>query len=393
MQLTSDTATMSHNRWTPGRAMAWHAAQPWIIGNNFIPSYAANQLEMWQKETFDPIQIDTELGWAASLGMNAVRVYLHDLLWEQDEEGFVSRIDAFLALASRHGIRTMFVLFDSCWDPNPTIGAQKAPQPGVHNSAWVQSPGMAVLRDTKQHARLERYIRGVVAAFGKDPRVLLWDIWNEPDNGPNVSEHTPESLKQKADLVLPLMEMAFGWARASAPMQPLTSAIWTGDWSSTEGLTEIQRAQTENSDVISFHNYGTGTEFQQRVGWLRRYGRPLLCTEYLARATGSTFEAILPFAKREGVGAFNWGLVMGKTQTHLPWTSWSEPRVDETLDLWFHDIFHPDGRPYREHEAHFIRALTLGLDIHGPAVTHIEHHPHRIEMPVYEMAEALTAAS
>ncbi len=345
-------------RWTPAAAHAWHKAQPWLIGCNFTPSNAVNQLEMWQADSFDLATIDTELALAAGLGMNAVRVYLHDLLWWADPQGFAARIDAFLGVASRHGIRTMLVLFDSCWDPRPELGVQRAPTPGVHNSGWVQSPGMAVLGDDRQHGRLHDYVSGVVGRFAADDRVLAWDIWNEPDNGPEVALCDPLQLRAKADLVVPLLVAAFGWARDAGATQPLTSGIWLGDWSAPDLLSPIQRAQTDCSDVISFHNYGRAKDFRQRIKWLKAMGRPLLCTEFMARPVGSTFEAILPVAKKAKVGAFCWGLVQGKTQTHLPWDSWANPRLVPTAEPWFHDIFDKAGVPHDATEVEFIRKLT-----------------------------------
>ena len=345
-------------RWTAESAQAWHKALPWQIGCNFTPSYAINQLEMWQAESFDIVAIDSELALAAGLGMNAVRVYLHDLLWAQDSKGFVSRLDAYLAAADRHGIKTMLVLFDSCWNPSPALGVQSAPTHGVHNSGWVQSPGMKVLADTAQHHRLQAYVEGIVGRYANDPRVLAWDIWNEPDNGPEVALCDPVVLRAKADLVVPLLIEAFGWARSQYPTQPLTSGIWLGDWSAPDLLSPIQTAQTDNSDVISFHNYGKAKDFRQRVKWLKAMGRPLLCTEFMARPTGSTFEAILPAAKKAGVGAFCWGLVQGKTQTHLPWDSWDNPYADDPTRPWFHDIFDAAGVPHDATEVDFIRKLT-----------------------------------
>src|SRR3546814_1398363 len=94
---------------------------------------------------------------------------------------------------------------DSCWHPEPALGPQPQPREGVHNSGWVQSPGVAVLRNPDEHARLEDYVRGVVGRFGQDRRVLAWDIWNEPDNGPEVALCDPAALKAKADLVVPLL--------------------------------------------------------------------------------------------------------------------------------------------------------------------------------------------
>src|ERR1035438_9401531 len=106
-------------RWTEDRANQWYRQQPWLVGANFLPSDAVNELEMWQAGTFDPAETDREFGWAESLGMNTMRVFLHNLLWEQDSAGFQHRLDQFLAIASKHHIRPMFVLFDSCWDPDP----------------------------------------------------------------------------------------------------------------------------------------------------------------------------------------------------------------------------------------------------------------------------------
>lgn len=345
-------------RWAPEAAHEWFKAQPWLVGCNFTPSNAINQLEMWQASSFDSATIDRELALAASVGMNAVRVYLHDLLWLEDSAAFLERIDAFLAMADRHGIRAMLVLFDSCWHPEPELGPQPEPRAGVHNSGWVQSPGVSVLQNAQEHSRLEDYVRGVVARFASDERVIAWDIWNEPDNGPEVALCDPVALKAKADLVVPLMLDAFRWAREMGPTQPLTSGIWLGDWSAPDLLSPIQRAQTDNSDVISFHNYGIAEDFAQRVNWLKAMGRPLLCTEYMARPAGSTFQAILPVAKEHGVGTFCWGLVRGKTQTHLPWDKWENPNIEGLKERWFHDIFDQDGTPHDETEVEFLRLIS-----------------------------------
>ena len=352
-------------RWTEAEAKAWFAQQPWVMGCNFTPSNAINQLEMWQAATFDIEAIRAELALAADVGMNAVRVYLHDLLWAEDPDGFLARIDTLLAAADGYGIRVMLVLFDSCWHPDPALGPQPAPKPGVHNSGWVQSPGIPALRDPAQRPRLEGYIKGVVGRFRTDRRVLAWDIWNEPDNGPEVSLCDAGELGAKADLVLPLLVDAFGWARTMGPVQPLTSGIWLGDWSSPELLTPLQQAQTGLSDVISFHNYGTADDFAQRIDWLSVFDRPIWCTEFMARPAGSTFEAILPVAKARHVGAFCWGLVRGKTQTHLPWAAWENPNLAGLKDKWFHDIFDVGGVPYDDTEVEFLRLLRT-LDDKAP---------------------------
>lgn len=344
--------------WAAEAACEWYDKLPWLVGCNFTPSYAINQLEFWQAETFDPAAIERELGWAASLGMNAVRVYLHDLLWHQDAAGFIARIDTFLQAASRHDIRTMFVLFDSCWDPEPALGPQRQPVPGVHNPGWVQSPGVPALNDPSQHARLHAYVDGIIGAFAEDGRILAWDIWNEPDNGPEVSRCDPDILAAKGALVAPLLTAAFHWARSARPTQPLTSAIWLGNWSATHRLSPVQLIQISHSDIISFHNYEKPGGFAKRVRWLKRYGRPILCTEYMARTVGSTFQGVLPHAKKHRVAAFSWGLVSGRTQTHLAWNAADNDNIRLGVAPWFHDVLHPDGRPYCEQEAEFLKWIT-----------------------------------
>jgi Cellulase (glycosyl hydrolase family 5) len=349
-------------RWSEAKANEWYARQPWLVGSNYIPATAINELEMWQADTFDPMTIDKELGWAERLGMTTMRVFLHDLAWQQDSTGYRERIDRFLEIAARHRIRPLFVLFDSCWDPNPSLGRQRDPRPGVHNSGWLQSPGAKALQEPAEYPRLKAYVTGLVQAFGKDPRVLGWDIWNEPDNT-NTNSYGSAEPKNKVELVLALLPQTFEWAREAGAQQPLTSGVWKGDWSTDDRLSPIERVQLESSDVISFHNYDSGAEFEKRITWLQRYHRPILCTEYMARGNGSTFQGSLPIARKYNVAAINWGFVAGKTQTYLPWDSWQKPYVDREPTIWFHEIFKQDGTPYKQDEVELIRQLTVAAGI------------------------------
>ena len=347
-------------RWSEQKANDWYARQPWLVGSNYIPKSAINELEMWQADTFDPAQIDLELGWAESLGMNTMRVFLHDLLWQQDAEGFRKRLDQFLSIAARHHIRPLLVLFDSCWDPLPHLGPQHPPVPGVHNSGWVQSPGAAALADPSQYPRLKAYVQGVVGAFANDDRILGWDVWNEP--GSDQTGNYPKTEMKNSDkiaLVAALLPQAFAWAREVNSTQPLTSGVYELDMSADEAAqTQIQQIQLRESDVITFHNYSWPESFKGMVAWLRRFHRPIICTEYMARSVGSTFDAILPIARQERVGAINWGFVAGKTQTYYPWESWDHPYIHSDPPVWFHEIFRGDGTPYRQAEVDLIRELT-----------------------------------
>jgi hypothetical protein len=357
MIVLSTLAQGQTSKWTEDQANKWYQQQPWLVGSNYLPSGSDNELEMWQADTFDPAQIDRELGWAEGAGMNTMRVFLHNLLWEQDASGFQHRMDQFLAIASKHHIRPLFVLFDSCWDPDPKLGPQHPPIPGVHNSAWVQAPGRAILADPNQYSRLKSYVQGIVGAFAKDPRILGWDVWNEPDNT-NESSYGKIELTNKQDLIVAVLPQAFEWARSVHPIQPLTSGVWAGDWASLDKMPVVARIQIERSDIISFHNYQWPEGFEGKLLELQQFHRPIICTEYMARGAGSTFDTILPIAKKYRVGVINWGLVQGRSQTNLPWDSWQRPYVLVQPTVWFHDVFYPDGTPYRQREIDILRELT-----------------------------------
>lgn len=343
--------------WSIQSAKQWHDSTDWLIGCNYLPRTAINQLEMWQEETFDETVLKEELQWAGSLGFNTVRVFLHDLLWKQDPAGFLDRIDRFLEIAARNGVGAMLVFFDSCWHPFPRLGKQPEPEPGVHNPGWLQSPGVPILKEASRFAGLEDYVKGVMTRFANDSRVQIWDIWNEPDNPNTTSRGSRDLGEQKAEIVLPYLKQAFQWAREALPSQPLTSAIWLGDWRKEETMKPLERAQIELSDVVSFHNYNGSAELEQRIVQLQRYDRPLICSEFMARPTGSTFQDALPVLKRHGVGAYCWGFVTGRSQTRYAWRSWQEP-YEEEPKTWFHDVLHSDGSPYCQEEASFLRSIT-----------------------------------
>ena len=352
--------------WTKAEAKAWYDRQPWLVGSNYNNASAINQFEMWQADTWNPAEIDRELGWAQSIGMNTMRVYLHNMLWENDAEGLKRRMNEFLTIAQRRGIRPMFVLFDSCWDPDPKAGPQRPPIPGVHNSGWMQAPGAARLADKSQHHKLEAYVKDVVVTFANDDRILAWDVWNEPNNeGGGNYKPTPN----KKQMVAGLLDDVFAWARSVDPKQPLTSGLWIGEtWDRMETLDAVERIQVTQSDVNSFHDYNWPEQFERRARQMLSYGRPVLCTEYMARGNGSTFDGSLPIGKRMNIAMFNWGFVDGKSQTRFPWDSWKKPYTMEEPTIWFHEVFRADGKPYRQAETDLIRRLSSEPTVAQPIV-------------------------
>jgi hypothetical protein len=352
------TATLhARDRFTEQQAEQWQHDRGWLAGSNFSPSTAINQLEMWQADTFDPATIDRELGWAQSLGFTVMRVFLHDLVWKQDSAGLLQRMEQFLAIADKHHIAIDFVLFDSVWDPNPKLGKQHEPVLGLHNSGWVQSPGAEMLRHPERwDAELKPYVVGVVGHFKDDKRVAFWETINEPDNT-NGSSYGKQEPPDKIERATELLKQSFDWARSVDPSQPITSGVWRGNWPDDDKLSPTEQVQLHESDIITFHSYDPLDQFRLCVEHLRRYHRPLICTEYMARPHGSRFDPILGYCKQENVGAINWGFVAGKTNTIYPWDSWqhhypAEPKV------WFHDIFRQDGTPFDPQEVAYIRKIT-----------------------------------
>jgi hypothetical protein len=324
--------------WSNDKANAWYKGYGWLRGCDFIPHTAINQLEMWQAETFDTVAINTDLGYAQSIGLNCMRVFLHHAAWQIDKDGFKKRMDAYLNIAHRHGIITMFVFFDDCWNESYHTGTQPKPKAGIHNSGWLRDPGKLLYDSPAVAVTLEMYVKDILSTFKHDKRILLWDLYNEPGNS------------GYGDKSMPLLQKIFGWGREINPDQPLSAGVWTQD------LTRLNAYQLANSDVITYHDYNNETVHAKTIDTLKKYGKPLICTEYMARLRNSRFDNIMPLLKANNVAAINWGLVAGKTNTMYAWDtpipSGEEPKI------WFHDIFRPDGTPFSTKEVAFIKSIT-----------------------------------
>jgi hypothetical protein len=327
------------SRWSEEKAEAWYARQPWLVGCNYIPAKAINQIEMWRDSTFDAAQIDKELGWAHSLGFNTLRVFLSSVVYAHDPDGLKNRMKTFLHISKRHHIKPMFVFFDDCWNEESTYGPQPAPKTGVHNSGWLRDPSVSLRSDTTTlFPQLEKYVKDILTTFRNDHRILMWDLYNEPGN----SGHSNQSL--------PLLRNVFKWAKEVNPSQPVSSGVWYSQ------LTKLNHFQLTHSDIITYHDYQNAAAHKQTLDTLARYHRPLICTEYMARTRGSRFQNILPLLKSRHVAAINWGFVSGKTNTIY---AWDTPMPDgKEPKIWFHDIFRQDGTPFSTEEIKFIRSMT-----------------------------------
>ncbi len=356
-------------RWTQSDANSWWSRKPWICGFNFLPSSAVNFLEMWHPDSFDRKTIERELGWAGEIGFNAVRVNLHALVWQHDAQGLLDRLDWLMGVADRNGIATVPCLFDDCGfgGAEPVYGAQPDPVPGVHNSRAVASPGRLALQDHTRWPGFESYLRGIIRAFRDDVRVLFWDLYNEPGNrmifsAAGAREYEPDFSTES----LALMRACFEWARDETPEQPLTVGAWTTPLPGSADApyqTEIDQTALDLSDITTFHAYWDATHVGDFIDHLKAQKRPMFCTEWLARPIGSRIENQLELFNERGVGCFQWGLVKGRTQTHLPWPAELVTAHGGQADpsIWFHDLLETNGMPYIADETDLIKAFTRDL--------------------------------
>eukprot|EP01064_Diplonema_japonicum_P030929 TRINITY_DN538_c1_g2_i1.p1 TRINITY_DN538_c1_g2~~TRINITY_DN538_c1_g2_i1.p1 ORF type:complete len:452 (+),score=54.52 TRINITY_DN538_c1_g2_i1:48-1358(+) len=357
------------SRWSVEEAWAWQKKVGWMIGGNFVPSNAVNQIQMFSEEGFDVTLIEKEIKIAAKKGnMNAMRVFLHNLLFEDNKEAYFTRLDKYLEISARHGVKTIFVFFDACWRATAHLGRQPTPIPHTHNSGWVQCPTHAQLLDERSWAGLKDYVTQTIKRFRNDERVVLWDIYNEPSNTAMEFDHIPQKLtvaqgaanltmitqsKKKAQ-VLKLLEKAFVWARSGNPTQPITSGMW-GAMTPTDN-SPFTKLQMEQSDIVSFHNYDPEEQLLKYIQGFSSEQRPLICTEYLARSHGSTVHASLPVFHAKGISAFHWGVIDGATQTSYPWSSWHDEMAAKP-DIWHHDVFSPNGDPHDPAEVELMGKL------------------------------------
>ena len=332
-------AQQSGYLWSADRAWKWYNENPWICGFNYIPANAINYTAMWDKTSFSPELIDKELALAETTGFNTVRVVLQFMVWENDPRYFRETFAKFLSICTKHKMKVMPAFFDDCVfgeNIDPSLGKQPEPREGWYAWAWSPSPGHTMVKDSSTYFRLEIYVKDVIGAFKNDPAITAWDLYNEPTNS---------GLGEKS---LPLVRKVFAWAREVNPSQPLTIA-WFGN---DKALSDVIFG---NSDVITFHCYSNKEETAKVIRMLKQYKRPIICTEWLNRPLGSSVESILPLFYAENIGSLHWGLVNGKTQTHLPWGH--RPADLPYKRIWQHDLYTNDYKAYSPYEIELFKTF------------------------------------
>jgi len=324
--------------WSEEKAWEWYYSQPWFCGVNYIPAYAINYTAMIDPTSFDPDAIDAELKLMEDLGMNCARFVLQYIVYQQTPRAFFKNLEKILRLCDKHHIKAMPTLFDDCVfgvNSDPVAGKQVEPYIGWYAWAWSPSPGHTMVLDPQNHPKLEAYVKDVLERYREDDRIMLWDLYNEPS----------VSFSEKKDC---LLAKVVRWAREINPSQPLSICFWDNrDPAYNEFV-------SKNVDVVTFHCYGDKAATEQRIAEYKKFGRPLICTEWMNRTTGSTIMDVLPVFNEENVGCMMWGLVNGKDQTNLPWGH--RPEMLPYSGPWQHDIFYGDHRPYDKGETDLIKS-------------------------------------
>ena len=326
-------------RWSQQKAWDWYNKQPWYCGFNYIPAYAINYTAMWDKTSFDASAIDKELALAQVAGMNVLRAVLQYAVYADDPAYFLKTLDTFMGICAKHKIKFVPALFDDCVFGitfEPRTGKQSEPLIGWYAWDWSPSPGHSMVVDERKHPQLEGYVTAVVNRFKTDPRILFWDLYNEPTNGGLGSA------------TFPLLKKVIAAARKVAPAQPLSIDVWNGNQ-------RLNSIVLDASDIISFHNYGDKIALQKQIDDLKKLNRPLICTEWMNRPSRSVIGDNLPVFYNGKVGCMLWGLVNGKTQTDLPW---GHRPGDPPPPVWQHDLYRSDFSVYRQPEIDSIKMFT-----------------------------------
>ena len=352
-------------KWSVERINKWYDAHAWIRGCNYMSADCANRIDQWQSEGFEERfeTTKTEIKLMKELGFNSVRLIPEFIVWDEEHDSFFERFDRYLDLLWEHGISSMVVLANDCMPPKND--AWKAPKLGPQHTDWgyhggrknsqhgvFNAVGYHVLDDEETAVKYFEMVREIVTRYKDDERIIIWDVYNEPGNS-NRRELTPKNLKK-----------IFEICREIDPSQPLTCATWSGDG---ENVPEVEKFGLENSDIITYHNYSTFEEHIRVINHLKKLGRPIMNTEWLARCTSNTVFDNFPVFFLERIGCYNWGFVAGKYQTYEPYEAhwkwyYSDKNANVDFTKWFHDLYRPSLRPYDPRETELIKRFCTLAD-------------------------------
>ncbi len=357
---------MEKGQWSRERAWEWYHSVPWIRGFNGYPSNCVNRIAMWQSYKHGEVmeQLEREFALAKETGFNAVRAIIQFECWYYEHDSFMQNLEEYLTLASKYGLGVMLCLGNDCSVPRelfkPAVFGEQPVDWGYHggirrgaHSVVYNTEGYYLLDEPSIEPKYYEMADELAAKYCKDPRIQIWDVWNEPGNG------------KRYDKSLHAMERFFEIIRSHQPIQPLTADCWsyTADMVPARN---IERRAIELSDVVTFHYYGSLQNMVVLIKNLKEYGRPLINNEWLNRIAGNRVEDIFPLFWLERIGSYHWGLMAGYSQTYEPWGYYydecKKPGSELDMTKWQHDLFRFNGEPYSEKELAIVKRFCALAD-------------------------------
>lgn len=353
-------------RWSKERVWKWYNERPWIRGCNYMSRDCANRIDQWQEHGFEERFETTceELKLAAETGFNSIRIIPEFYVWLKEHDGFMQRLERYVAAADKFGISCMVVFGNDCCPPKEEalnrlhLGEQHVDW-GYHGGRKIsqhgrfEGAGYSVLDDPETAEKFYEFVREIVEKYKNDERIIIWDVFNEPGNSRRYSMSHLH------------MKKFFEIIRKIDPIQPLTAGIFSVSGYFDYGkLPEIEKFGLENSDIISYHNYNSYINNVLELKRLKEFERPVINTEWLNRCAGNNVEEMFPLFFLEKVGCYNWGFVAGKYQTYEPWnTIWddlksgAEYAKNYDFTKWLHDLYRPSLNPYNPKEIEIIKTI------------------------------------
>lgn len=349
-------------RWSESQAWDWYEKKPWVMGINYVPSITLHAVELWQEDTYPEVieSVRKEFILMQDIGLNSVRMFLPFHIWFHEKEKFLERLDCFLDELASRNITMMPVLFNDCVgfgrpkDITPHMSHGWQQYDIGHHGGHKKNPftgeqeqiGWCLWDEPEWQETLEEYLIALLERFGKDERIYIWDLWNEPGNS------------NRHDRSIPYIKRVFEIARNINPVQPLTAGVWSYPESygvdDSVDVETVQRLALDESDIITFHQYEGIERVNRVVKQLQKEKRPMLNTEWLNRIQDNFVQDNLPLYYKERIGSYSWGLVAGKSQHFLPWDElWNHRQLP--LNRWQHDLFDTFYTPYDKKELELMR--------------------------------------
>ncbi|MBQ8716992.1 MAG: cellulase family glycosylhydrolase [Clostridia bacterium] len=356
-------------RWSKEKIWNWYNARPWIRGCNYMSADCANRVDQWQELGFEERfkTTEEELKLVQDTGFNTVRLILEYVVWKEEHDGFMDRFERYISLCAKYGISCMIVLANDCMPPKtelwkmPAVGEQHydwgyhgGRKHSQHGSHKEPAPHF-YLDDPETREDYFKMVREIVSKYKDDPRICVWDLYNEP------------GANKRDALTLPNLKRMFEAVREIDPSQPVTVGVWRIKGDESIPLSEVEQYALENSDIISYHNYQSYAENIRIIKRLKKEERPILNTEWLCRFQHNDVASLFPLFYLERIGCYNWGFVAGKYQTYEPWEFiWEQydagKRADIDFTKWFHDLYRPSHRPYDPKEIELIQRFCKYAD-------------------------------